>query len=113
MIKTIHLFWSRWLTGQVMQANSVTGESYTLGIYRLDPDTDKVEPIMLVDGRELYDIRVLVDSALSLIEHMLDGGSHTAWCDRRGYVWPQTPSSPPRSAAEIVAEALQPSGQES
>lgn len=26
MIKTIHLFWSRWLTGQVMQTHSVTGD---------------------------------------------------------------------------------------
>jgi len=29
-------------------------------------------------------LSLLVDSSLSLIDHLLDGGSHEAWCERRG-----------------------------
>jgi len=101
MLKTVHLFWSGWITAEVMEVTSAHGVGYSLAIHRVCPDTGKVETLMTVKGPELHNIRAVADSGLSLIEHLLDGGSHRAWCERRGFsvdtvpAWnPPTPKEP-------------------
>ncbi|NLE60858.1 MAG: hypothetical protein GX616_21130 [Planctomycetes bacterium] len=85
MIKTIHMFWSGQVTAEVLEVASDHGLGYSLAIHRSCPETTRVETLFVAKGQELHDIRAVVDSALGLIEHLLDGGSHEAWCNRRGY----------------------------
>lgn len=103
MIKNVHLFWSGQITGEVMAVTSAHGPAYSLAIHRVCRDSGKVETLATIHGTELQDMRAVVDSAMSLVEYLLDGGSHATWCQRRGYQPYIVPISGPPDREEAAA----------
>lgn len=84
VVNTVHLFWSGQLTAEVVEVTSHRAVSYLLAVHQAHVQTGQARPLFALKSDGLHDLHAILTPALSLIEHLLDGGSAITWCEHAG-----------------------------